>query len=98
TSLAAIDYVDVGPAIAIEIDNRNGRPQGGHFRHNGGELCVKNRRMVNEVDVYRVSDLFQKEPITAQCGRLRIGFGTDTSKYRRLFEKNGRGEKRDEED
>ena len=68
----AVGDVNIGPAVAIKINDGNCGAHGCDFRHDGIELVVERRRLMNEVDACRVRDFLQIEPVPRDgCFRIQ---------------------------
>ena len=96
---AAVRYIDVGPAIAVEVDDGDRCTHRGHFRHDAVEFVIEDRGLVDEVDARLVCDLLEAKTITGQRGpainlrgdwpRLSVG---------EMADHPGRGQHTDEHD
>jgi hypothetical protein len=64
---AAVGYVDVGPAIAVEVDNGDRCAHGRDFRHDAVEPGIEDGGLVHEVDSRLVGDFLKAETITGQA-------------------------------
>ena len=67
-ALGAVGGVEVGPAVAVEVDDGDGRAHGGDLRHNGVEFRVELRRLMDEVDARDVGDLLKVEAVASERG------------------------------
>ena len=62
----AVGDIDIGPAIAIEIDDRYGGAHRGDLGHDACQLGVERRRLMHEMDAGLLRDLLQMKAITRQ--------------------------------
>src|SRR5580692_2341789 len=67
-SFFAVGHVDIGPAIAIEVDDADRRAHRCNLRHDRTELGVKRRRLMHKIDARGMRDLFEIKAVARQRG------------------------------
>ena len=65
---AAVGDIDVGPAVAVEVDDGDRCAHRGDFRHDAVEFVIEDGSLVHEVDARLVGDFLEAETIASQRG------------------------------
>src|SRR5580658_3798941 len=75
----AVGYVDIGPAVTIEVHNGDGRAHRGDFRHDCGKLGIEHRRLMHKVDAGGTRYILERKSVASQRS---IGVGTQSAGFR----------------
>ena len=85
-AFAAVGDVDVGPAVAIEVDDGDRRAHRGDLRHDVVEFGIERGRVMHEVDAGGVGDFFEIKAVASQRGlHVELGFFGLTPRGQRLM-------------
>ena len=83
--LAAVGNVDIRPAVAVEINNRNRGTHGCHLRHDVVQLGIECRTFVDEIDSRRVRNFLEVETVAIQRGlRVELRFRSRAATLREI--------------
>ena len=96
---AAVRHIDIGPAVAIEIDDGNRCAHRRHFRHDAIEFVIEDGSLVNKVDARLAGHLLEAKAITSQS-RLAVDLGCNWPRLGvgEMADHPGRGQHADEHD
>ncbi len=75
-AFGAVGYINIGPAVAIEIDDGDGSAHGSYIGHDVIELVIEVGSLVNKIHASGVRDFLEIKTVAGQSGlQIERGFG-----------------------